>query len=132
MRHAARAGRRPPRAARGTRVSPAAHRPGRSSGPAAAGPGGTGSRPRLGELPYVLVLGGLGLGLLTVHGGEQDVRSGTLVVAGMLLAAAVARLVLPESRAGMLGSRRRLADVAILAALGAGILVGGLILPAPA
>ena len=50
----------------------------------------------------------------------------------MLLAAAVARLALPESRAGMLGSRRRLADVAILAALGAGILVGGLILPAPA
>ena len=119
-------------ASRSSSTEPRTAASNRSSGPAAAGPGGTGSRPRLGELPYVLVLGGLGLGLLTVHGGEQDVRSGTLVVAGMLLAAAVARLVLPESRAGMLGSRRRLADVAILAALGAGILVGGLILPAPA
>ncbi len=127
MRHAAKAaGRRAlrgDRAARGARVSPAAHRP------AAGGPGW---RRRLRQLPYALVLGGIGLGLLTVHGGERDVRSGTLVVAGMLLAAAVARLVLPEGRAGMLGSRRRLADVAILAALGVGILVAGLILPAPA
>jgi len=132
VRHAAKAaGRRQARAGRAARVSPAAHRPGRSSRPAASR-GGTGSRLRLGELPYLLVLGGLGLGLLTVRGGEQDVRSGTLVVAGMLLAAAVARLVLPEGRAGMLGSRRRLADVAIFAVLGTGILVAGLILPAPA
>ena len=112
MRHAAKAaGRRAlrgDRAARGARVSPAAHRP------AAGGPGW---RRRLRQLPYALVLGGIGLGLLTVHGGER---------------VGVARLVLPEGRAGMLGSRRRLADVAILAALGVGILVAGLILPAPA
>jgi hypothetical protein len=50
-------------------------------------------------------------------------------VAGILLAAAVARLALPERRAGMLVSRRRLVDVAMLAALGAGLLAAGLVLP---
>ena len=42
------------------------------------------------------------------------------------------QLVLPERRAGLLGSRRRLVDAAALAALGAGLLVAGLIFPAPA
>ena len=52
-----------------------------------------------------------------------------MALAGILLAAALARMVLPERRAGMLVSRRRLVDVAILAALGAGLLVAGLVLP---
>ena len=39
------------------------------------------------------------------------------------------RLVLPERRAGMLVSRRRLADVATLATFGVGLLVAGLVLP---
>jgi hypothetical protein len=55
-----------------------------------------------------------------------------LAVAGILFAAALARLALPERRAGMLASRRRLADVAVLAALGTGLLVAGLVLPAQA
>jgi hypothetical protein len=52
-------------------------------------------------------------------------------MAGVLLMAAVARLVLPERRAGMLRSRRRLVDVAALGALGAGLLIAGLVLPPP-
>jgi hypothetical protein len=40
-------------------------------------------------------------------------------------------MVLPEGRAGMLGSRRRLADVAALAALGVGLLIAGLLARAP-
>jgi hypothetical protein len=75
---------------------------------------------------------GAGLGLLwMVVGGERDVRGGTLVIAGVLLAAAAARLGLPERRAGMLQSRRRAVDVAAFAALGIGLLVAGLIFPAP-
>jgi hypothetical protein len=50
-----------------------------------------------------------------------------LVIAGALLAGAVARMVLPEGRAGMLGSRRRLVDVAALATLGVGLLIAGLV-----
>jgi hypothetical protein len=46
-----------------------------------------------------------------------------------MLAAALVRLALPERRAGMLVSRHRLADVAVLAAFGIGLLVAGLVLP---
>ncbi len=53
-------------------------------------------------------------------------------MAGVLLAGATARLVLPERRAGMLGSRRRLVDAAAFAALGVGLLVAGLVFPVPA
>lgn len=94
--------------------------------------GGPGPRARLAQLPYWLVVCGAGLGLLwMVAGGERDVRGGTLVIAGVLLAAAAARLGLPERRAGMLESRRRAVDVAAFAALGIGLLVAGLIFPAP-
>ena len=89
-------------------------------------------RSRLQQVPYWLALCGIALGLLWIRGGERDVRGGTLVIAGVLLAAAAARLGLPDRRAGMLASRRRLPDVAALAALGAGLLVAGLVFPAPA
>jgi hypothetical protein len=44
---------------------------------------------------------------------------------------ALARLVLPKPRAGMLASRRRLVDVVCLATLAVGLLVAGLVLPIP-
>jgi peptidoglycan/LPS O-acetylase OafA/YrhL len=87
-----------------------------------------GARSRLtAQLPYWIVLAGVAAGLITVRGGDQAVRGGTLVIAGALLAGALARLVLPERRAGMLASRRRALDVAVLAILGIGLLVAGLI-----
>ena len=64
--------------------------------------------------------------------GGQNARDGTLEIAGVLLAAAVARLMLPDRRAGMLRSRRRLPDVAAFAALGISMLVVGLVFPVPA
>ena len=82
------------------------------------------------QLPYAIVLCGLALALVWMRQSGQDVRGGTLAVAGILFAAALARLALPERRAGMLASRRRLADVAVLTALGTGLLVAGLMLPA--
>jgi hypothetical protein len=76
------------------------------------------------------VLCGVALSLSYLWRGPQNVRGGTLAVGGLLLAAAAARLVLPEERAGMLVSRRRLVDVAAFSVLGAGLLVAGLVFPA--
>jgi hypothetical protein len=92
---------------------------------------GAGSRRLITQLPYWIVMAGVVAGLATVRGGGQAVRSGTLVIAGALLAGSLARLVLPEGKAGMLGSRRRLVDVAVLGALGGGLLIAGLIVKVP-
>jgi hypothetical protein len=83
------------------------------------------------NLPYWIVLAGVAAGLITIRGGNQAVRGGTLVVAGALLAGALARLVLPNRSVGLLASRRRLVDVAALALLGIGLLVAGLIAKVP-
>ena len=98
---------------------------------ARGGPGGAGSDPGrrrrwLAQLPYCVVAAGLVAGLATVRGGGQAVKGGTLVIAGALLTGSLIRLVLPDDRAGMLASRRRLIDVAALAVLGVGLLVAGL------
>jgi Protein of unknown function (DUF3017) len=85
----------------------------------------------LNQLPYLVVLAGIVLGLVLMRGGGQAVRGGTLVIAGALLAGSLIRMVLPERRAGLLGSRRRLADVAVLTALGVGLLIAGLIVQVP-
>jgi hypothetical protein len=97
-------------------------------GAAAAGPA---ERHRLGQLPYAIVLAGVAAGLLLMQVAKDAVRSGTLVIGGALLAGSLVRLALPEGRAGLLGSRRRLVDVAMLAALGAGLLVAGLVVQVP-
>ncbi len=81
------------------------------------------------QVPYAIVICGLVLALVWIRRSGQNVRDGTLAVAALLLAAALARLALPERRAGMLASRRRLADVAVLAVFGIGLLVAGLVLP---
>jgi uncharacterized membrane protein YraQ (UPF0718 family) len=78
-----------------------------------------------------MVLAGTALALLTMRLGARQARDGTFVLAGVLLAASLARLILPEHRAGMLATRRRLLDVVILAALGICLLVGGLVLRIP-
>ena len=93
--------------------------------------GGSGRGHPLTQLPYWIVMAGIVVGLVTMRGGGQAVRGGTLVIAGALLAGSVIRMVLPEGRVGMLGSRRRLADVAVLAALGIGLLIAGLIVQIP-
>ena len=67
------------------------------SSPEAAG-GGTGRAPRLAQVPYGIALAGFLAGLAWMGGGERHVRGGTLVMAGVLLAAAIARLALPDSR----------------------------------
>jgi Protein of unknown function (DUF3017) len=88
-------------------------------------------RARFEQLPYWIVLAGTALALATIRQGPQHVRGGTLVLAGVLLIAAMARLVLPDYRAGLLASRRRLWDVATFVLLGSGLLVAALVLRAP-
>ena len=84
------------------------------------------------QLPYLVVLG-ITIGALAWmwQGGLGRVREGTLALAGAMVIGALARLVLPEARAGMLASRRRLVDVTCLAALAIGLLAAGLVLPVP-
>jgi hypothetical protein len=83
------------------------------------------------QLSYWLVVAGTCAALAIIRLGAHQLKSGTLVLAGVLLIAALARLVLPDRLAGMLSSRRRLLDVAIFALLGAGLLVAGLGVQAP-
>ncbi len=83
------------------------------------------------QVPYLIVLCGVIAGLALIWQGAHYVRPGTLAVAGALFAAATARLILPEQRAGLLASRRRAIDVTALAILAAGLLVAGLVLPIP-
>jgi DUF3017 family protein len=109
----------------GAPASPAPASPAPAS-PAPA-PARKGDRIRLAELPYLFVLACTAASLAVIRLGAQYVKSGTLVLAGVLLIAATARLVLPDRRAGMLSSRRRLVDVAIFATLGVGLLVAGLV-----
>jgi Protein of unknown function (DUF3017) len=102
---------------------------------ATAGRGSRAARtepPRAAQLPYLFVLT-VTIGALAWiwQGGVQHAKEGTLALAGAMFIGALARLVLPKPRAGMLASRRRLVDVVCLAALAVGLLVAGLVLPIP-
>ena len=88
-------------------------------------------RPRLAQLAYGLVLAGILVGLAIMHGGGQAVKGGTLVIAGAVLAGSLTRLILPDGRAGLLESRQRLVDVALLTVIGTGLLTAGLIVQVP-
>jgi hypothetical protein len=132
MRHSASRPRGQRRAAAPRPPGAPAGDPGRGDPPGPDGPrrAAAPGRSRWQHLPYAIVLCGVALALAWTRQSGQDVKGGTLAVAGILFAAALARLALPERRAGMLASRRRLADVAVLTALGTGLLVAGLMLPA--
>lgn len=118
----------------GQAQEPAAPRPGRRSGPR-AGPSSRRARRarrvRGAQLPYAIVLAAAIGGVTWMWQGQQHVRAGTLTVAGALFVAALARLVLPAGRAGLLANRRRFIDLTALAVLAIGLLVAGLVLPTP-
>jgi hypothetical protein len=73
----------------------------------------------IGGAIYLAVLAGACVGLGVVMHGNW--RLGVKWVAASLAVAATARLVLPSQEAGMLGVRRRLLDVGILALIGVGL-----------
>ncbi|MDR0344842.1 MAG: DUF3017 domain-containing protein, partial [Nocardiopsaceae bacterium] len=88
-------------------------------------------RLRLANLPYLVVLASVAGGLVWTWQDPAGTRGGTLAIAGALFVAALARLVLPEERTGMLASRKRYMDVLTLAVLAVGLLAAGLVLPPP-
>jgi hypothetical protein len=61
--------------------------------------------------------------------GSAGGGDGAVVLGAALLAAAIARLLLPARLAGLLSARKRVTDVLTLTAFGVGLLVAGLTLP---
>jgi len=80
-------------------------------------------------LPYLIVLAGVGVGLFVTWQGSKYAGLGTSLVGGALLAAAVARLLLPPRHAELLSSRWKASDVVAFTVLGAGVLAIALVLP---
>ena len=105
------------------------------AGQAATAAGAAARRDRpgaVGWLAYLVVLGFIAADLAWLWaGGAHAARGGTLALAGAMFVAALARLVLPESRAGLLASRKRVTDVVTMAALGTGLLAAVLLSPVP-
>jgi hypothetical protein len=75
-----------------------------------------------GLLAYLIVVAGVAVGLLIAWHGTTYGYRGTAIVGCALLAAALARLVLPERYAGLLASRQKAIDVVAFALLGGSIL----------
>jgi Protein of unknown function (DUF3017) len=80
-------------------------------------------------VPYLIVLAGAAAGFFVVWQGSRYVGMGTGIVGCSLIAAALARLVLPPRYAGLLASRGKGFDVLAFAALGIGVLAAALMLP---
>jgi Protein of unknown function (DUF3017) len=80
-------------------------------------------------VPYAIILACTIAGVIWAWTGAHAVSNGAGVMGVALLAAAVARLFLPQSAVGLLANRRRWADVLALGALGAALLVIALVLP---
>ncbi len=116
---------------------PRAAAPG-TAAPRAAAPAGRAARSRdrvasgtsrLAWLPYLIVLAGAGVGMFVACQGSKYAGRGTGLVGCSLLAAALARLILPARYAGLLASRRKASDVLAFAVLGAAVLAVALTLP---
>jgi hypothetical protein len=75
-----------------------------------------------GALAYLIVLAGVAVGLLFAWHGTTSGYKGTAVAGWALVAAALARLVLPPRYAGLLVSRQKAIDVLAFALLGGSIL----------
>jgi hypothetical protein len=96
---------------------------------AAARPEAAGRPLRPSWLAYLLVLAGVAIGMVIASYSSRDALTGIAVIAGALLAAALARLVLPPRYAGPLCTRSRTYDVLALTVLGGSVLAIVLTLP---
>ncbi len=84
-------------------------------------PGRRGRPQTLGGAVYLGVLAATVIGVAVAAAGRP--RTGVAWIGVALLAAAAARMLLPQSAAGMLGLRRKAIDVAWMGALGAALVV---------
>ena len=80
-------------------------------------------------VPYLVVLAGAAAALFVVSKVSAYALRGIAVLGGTLLAAALARLLLPNRFAGLLASRRKASDVLAFAVLGTALLAVALSLP---
>ena len=80
-------------------------------------------------VPYLVVLAGAAVAMFVVSKGSAYALRGIAVLGATLLAAALARLLLPNRFAGLLASRRKASDVLAFAVLGAAVLAVALSLP---
>jgi hypothetical protein len=81
-------------------------------------------------IPLLAVLVVVAAGVyIAWHQGSTGGGEGGVVGGAGLLAAAIARLLLPPRLVGLLATRKRATDVITLTALGVGLLVAGLVLP---
>jgi hypothetical protein len=101
--------------------APRAH----GSGRAARNQGASG----LAWLPYLIVLAGAAAGMFVAWQGSKYAGRGAALIGASLLAAALARLILPVRYAGLLSSRRKASDVLAFAVFGAAVLAVAIALP---
>jgi hypothetical protein len=80
-------------------------------------------------LPYLIVLAGAATGMFIAWQGSRYAARGTGVVGCSLIAAGLARLILPPRYAGLLSTRRKASDVVAFAVFGAAVLAVALMLP---
>ena len=84
---------------------------------------------KLAWLPYLIVLAGAAAGMLVAWQGSKYAARGAALIGASLLAAALARLILPARYAGLLASRRKASDVLGFAVFGAAVLAVAISLP---
>ena len=80
-------------------------------------------------VPYLIVLAGAALGMFVAWRGSRYAGWGAGLVGCSLLAAGLARLILPPRYAGLLSTRRKASDVLAFAVFGAAVLAVALMLP---
>jgi hypothetical protein len=116
-----------------TPAAPASHRAARttrSSRATRAARGARGARPsKLAWLPYLIVLAGTAAGMLVAWHGSKYAGRGAALIGASLLAAALARLILPARYVGLLATRRKASDVLGFAVFGAAVLAVAIALP---
>ncbi|WP_106253580.1 DUF3017 domain-containing protein [Allonocardiopsis opalescens] len=99
----------------------------RGQDPGDGGPAGPRVPDWITQIPYLLVLLGVGTGLIIV--AMAHFRRGPALVAAALFLGAGLRALLPERMVGMLAVRKRWVDVATLVALAVGLVVFALVAP---
>ena len=80
-------------------------------------------------VPYLIVLAGAAAGMFVAWQGSRYAGRGTALVGCSLLAAGLARLILPPRYAGLLSTRRKASDVLAFAVFGTAVLAVALLLP---
>jgi hypothetical protein len=111
-------------------AAPASHRAARTTRTTRATRASRGSRPsKLAWLPYLIVLAGTAAGMLVAWHGSKYAGRGAALIGASLLAAALARLILPARYVGLLATRRKASDVLGFAVFGAAVLAVAIALP---